>query len=206
MKKTLLATVVAASLGVVSVAAAADFSGFQGKGSGAYVGANVGYADAAWKTSNANITDSNTIKDKSGLTYGLDVGYMFNVNLGAEFDYDFYGNQKLNADGTQVGKIKDQSNPALLAVFNVPVNQQWNAFAKLGAAYLTPKISYDGATDIKYKVWAPEAVLGAGYNIMPNVNLNGQLKYVAQQKADSFTGGQSTPNYTAVTVGVNYMF
>lgn len=216
MKKTLLATVVAASLGVVSVAAAADFSGFQGKGSGAYIGANVGYATAAWKVNNEAIVDDSTIKNKSGLTYGLDVGYMFNVNLGAELDYDFYGDQKINdSTGTQVAKIKNQAYPALLAVFNVPLNQQWNAFAKLGSAYLTPKITNSTDTNtstVKYKVWAPELVVGGSYDIMPNLSLNAQVKYIAEQKdlyKDTRTTSDSqvsTPNYTALTVGVNYMF
>src|SRR4051794_29770850 len=112
MKKTLLATIVAASLGVVSVAAAADFSGFTGKGSGAYIGANVGYANAGWKPEASGST-SNTIANKDGLTYGLDLGYMFNVNLGAELDYDFYRDQKVNSSTTEIGKIKNQNYPAL---------------------------------------------------------------------------------------------
>lgn len=212
MKKTLVASLVAVSLGVASVAAAADFSGFAGKGSGFYVGGNLGYAHADWRAANLATTaiPVDTVSNKSGLTYGLDVGYMFNANVGMEVAYDMYRKNDLKAAGSKVGQVKSQNYPSVLSVLNIPVSNQWNVFAKLGATYLSPSVDYTGDSDIKLKVWAPTMALGAGYNLTQNLNLNTQFKYISKVSNVAQVAGDPdatlTPNYTALTVGVNYKF
>ncbi len=213
MKKTLIATFVAVSaLSVAGIASAAvNTSGFSGKGSGFYAGVNVGYAHGAWKSPNSIVT----VKDKSGLTYGLNAGYMFNTNLGVELGYDMYSKVEVDAStgSIEYADIKNQDALSIMGVANFPVAPMWNVFAKLGMTRLSGKVSsvipnvVAGAPDsLNYKVWAPTIAAGASYDVMPNMSVNSQLRYIMEQKNLVTDLGQFTPNYTALTVGVNYKF
>lgn len=211
MKKTLIATLVAASalttFGVAS--AAVNTSGFAGQGNGFYVGGNLGYGNANWKDTAGTGTalSGKTFADKDGLVWGLEAGYMFNTNVGVEADYDFFENTTVNnSDGTQYGKIKNQNYPGLLAVFNLPINSTWTTFAKLGATYLNPKIDPNSGTNTNISIWAPTVAAGVGYMFNNSFGVNTQVKYIVQQKNVETDAGQVTPNYLAVTAGVTYKF
>ncbi len=211
MKKTLIASLVAASLvSAAGVAAAGDMSGFAGQGSGAYAGVNVGYGMEGWKS-----IYGASLKDKNGLVYGLNVGYMFNTNLGVELAYDAFSNTKIEVAGQEVGEIKNQNAISIMSVLNFPIQQQFSLFAKLGMSYLAPKSTKILNTEVKAKVWAPTMAIGASYHVMPNVDLNAQLKYILEQRNVIRVDGEgvlpggdgvTTPHYLALTVGVNYKF
>ncbi len=210
MKKTLITLIIATSaLSIANGAlAAVGASGLMGKDSGFYAGVNVGSANADWKKSDLS-QGAATIKDKSGTTYGVDVGYMFNSNIGLEVAYDMYADTKgIAANGTEFSRIKKQNFLSFSSVFNVPFAAMWNVFAKLGIVHTGAELAFtDGFPSNKSNAWAPVAGLGAAYNVMSNISVNAQAKYI--MKTDSKKQGYDltvSPKYTALTVGVNYKF
>ncbi len=208
MKKMLITTLtVVSAFSIMGVASAAvNITGFMGKGSGFYAGANVGYANADWQ---AEDLDAASVENKSAMTYGVNVGYMFNHNVGLELAYDMYADTKgKNISGADADVVKNQNFLTISSVFNMTVAPMWNLFAKLGMTNTAAKIDLaDESVSDKTNVWAPALGVGATYEVTSNVSVNAQAKYIIKTNA-TLAGNKTpiSPTYTALTVGVNYKF
>lgn len=196
MKKTSIALVIAATLGL-STAALADNT----TGQGFYAGGNVGYSSVELPlTSTANWSTN-------GFGYNVHGGFMFNQYVGAELGYTNYANATYDQGGLS-GKFKAYSvDAAAKGVYHF--NPLWSVFGKLGVASLHSELdeSYSSSTasSSKTKI-VPLAGIGAGYDVDKNLTVNAGFTYV--------NGGTDTPtnelkglgNYSFAYAGVDYHF
>lgn len=155
--------------------------------SGLYVGGNIGYG----KT-NETFGDSLSGFQNKGFAWGVNGGYQFNKNFAAEVGYTQMANVKYDAANLATqNRIVD-----IVAKGIYPLNEQFNVFGKLGAAYTHTN---DVAEDVKHSAIVPYFGAGVGYNLTENVSLNVQ-GFATTKRADA------VPAMFGGTVGLQYSF
>ncbi|MFA6409254.1 MAG: outer membrane beta-barrel protein [Gammaproteobacteria bacterium] len=204
MKKTLLTLICLSALGSAAAFANGEASDVAplvatpaASNSGFYVGAQAGlgridegngYKDAAdWIFNLPGYTSVSKDTSQGGFAGRLLVGYSFNQYFGLETGYTFLPNNKYNAEYNLGGILDVKENVKfktwtwdLLAKATYPINDSWDVYAKLGAAYVKATSSGEAdltqsgaATEVESYNFSQSAIrpaygLGVTYKFNPN--------------------------------------
>lgn len=173
---------------------------------GVFISGDLGYGRLSFDD-NTGLSDSK----RSGLVWRVAGGYQFNPYIALEAGYTSYPDIKVSASDVQTGETITgklaTSNIDLLAKGILPVNDQFDLFAKAGMAYMTyedsASLTVNGVTAASasktHNRITPEFGIGAAYNITHNVALSIQgLTTLSPSKNYPAT-------YTALA-GVSYKF
>lgn len=199
MIKKILITTTVVSASVLSMMAAHAAT------PGVYATGQLGYA-------NTHMRDKISLLDaplsNNGLAGRLAVGYQFNQNFGLELGYL----------QTRSGKAEfPQSDPPFSVSLKqnvidlagkgiLPLANNFNVYGKLGVAYVTTKISASSTSEnaghTQHK-WAPEAAVGVGYDITPNVTVDTSWTHI-QSVGNSQEKSLGNIDFIAVGVGYNF--
>jgi len=163
-----------------------------------YVGAGVASADHEFYAPGATNTNSDGWK-ASGKIFA---GYEINQNWGAEIGYTDF--RKSHASYTMNGvngrADADGHSTYLAAKYSIPVNEQFSAYGKLGAAYnkatlntTTVGLNYDDSRATAY------GALGVQYKLNPQVALVAEYERYGDKRDFG-----AKPD--VVTVGARYSF
>ena len=184
---------------------------------GIYITGQAGYADTHMKDKMTihDAVGSGFVIPNTGLAGRLAVGYQFNQNLAIELGYLQLHNQtgtlKLAPTSAwNAGTMKLKQNAIDIAVKGIlPITDKFDAYAKLGAAYLTSTIigkfgnakdNYNQYFGIDQHTLAPEAAVGASYNVTQNMFVDASLTHIQPM-------GKNRPgNVDFAAVGIGYSF
>jgi OOP family OmpA-OmpF porin len=134
--------------------------------------------------------------DEESFAAGLHIGYSFNDYIDAEFGADYLGNFDSNfkVPAGYSGVIDDDLWALTLAPkFNLPLNDSWQLFAKVGAAYMM----YDNGKD-----FVPTGSLGVEYTL--NYNFSLRAEYQRYQDMSDDIIDDMDANFFGI--GFNYKF
>ncbi len=167
--------------------------------SGLYVGGNVGYG----KTNESiNLANTDLTTSNKGFVWGVDAGYQFTKNWAVEAGYTQMPNVKIaQGSATNKNRIVD-----LVVKGIYPLNDQFNIFGKLGAAYThthttdvtVAGLQLDGANQSSGAI-VPYFGAGVGYNLTQNVSFNVQGFATTKR-------GNVVPAMYGATAGLQYTF
>jgi opacity protein-like surface antigen len=181
---------------------------------GIYVTGQAGYADTHMKNSLSftRVPGSKPMPN-GGLAGRLAIGYQFNSNLAVELGY--LQMSKLKSISPQAPNylrtsLAFRQNAIDVAAKGIlPLNDKFNVYGKLGVAYLTndttissKSIKYNDnkALGLAQHNWAPEAGVGASYNVTPNAFIDTSWTHIQPL-------GKNRPNNVDfVSVGIGYSF
>lgn len=176
-----------------------------------YVSGEVGYFGYGNNNPFKNMFD-NRHSDAIGATGRLSAGYLWDVadciKLGVEAGFSGNQNVDLKVDGTKIAKYKRFGVDAL-AVADYSVTPEFDVFAKAGATYVHQRITSDlDAVDFtgSSSHVVPKAVIGVGYNVSENVNLNMSLNHEFQKRSSHDSFGSFAPGATSLLAGIKYNF
>ncbi len=204
LKKNLLA-----KLAVSAIAACAISTVANAAVSGPYVGGQVGWG-------NTNINNNDIFGNNSGISSSIDntgvagrifAGYQFNPNWAAELGYTRFSDTDINditAYGVPVGNgsLREQAFD-LVGKGILPLQNNFNLYGKLGAAYLQGDMSFNGSgvstTGDENKVY-PTYGVGISYDVTPNVPVD--LSWNRIQKV----GDSDLQSTDLIAVGIAYNF
>lgn len=188
--------------------------------SGIYVIGQAGYADTHMQNKIALDPVPGLKKmPNAGIAGRLGIGYQFNPNLAVELGYLQLPKLKTTTPGGQVvpggpgyaaGSETLKQNAIDLAAKGIlPITDKFNAYAKLGVAYLTSTITshFEGIKgnqneyfDIAKHKFAPEVGLGVTYNVTNNMFVDTSWTHIQPL-------GKSKPgNVDFAAVGIGYTF
>ncbi|MES2997784.1 MAG: outer membrane beta-barrel protein [Pseudomonadota bacterium] len=201
IKKVLITAVLGVSaLGIMAANAAIP---------GAYITGQLGYANTHLNTED-KLKGSGLVNN--GLAGRLAIGYQFTPNWAVELGY-----LKLRSTKTDIppGPTPftsfhfSQYAIDVAAKATLPLSNQFNAYGKVGVAYLTSTIQSKGdngeahlTAESHDRKWAPEAAVGVSYDITPNVSVDTSWTHIQQLGNDRDRPG----NIDFVAVGVGYNF
>ncbi|WP_182026788.1 OmpA family protein [Vibrio rotiferianus] len=134
--------------------------------------------------------------DDDGFGAGFHIGYSFTDYIDGEYGVDYLGNYKANfKSGPNTARTIDADLWALTLApkFNLPLNDTWNLFAKIGGAYM---ISGDE------KDLVPTGSLGAEYALDDNLSL--RAEYQRYQGMSDDVIDDMDANFFGI--GLNYAF
>ncbi len=226
---------ITSSLPVHAGAMGAEYTGPSYKG--IYVEANVGYANHPWtndRTPTSGLENQlgvlvKTSNMNGGAIGGADIGYQFTPHIALEggwfyipkTSYNRYRTVELPVaqttftlpEGTQVNI---NSGVAYLAFKGIiPIHEQFNAFAKLGAAYTYNSTNVNLPASLvnsptvyttdHSNYWNPLLGFGLQYATMNNWLFNVQYNYVPAYRQAS-SNHFITPSIQTVTFGLGYKF
>jgi opacity protein-like surface antigen len=163
-----------------------------------YVGAGIASVDHQFSVQGATNTDTDGWK-ASGKLFA---GYEINQNWGAEVGYtDFRSaDARYTLNGVNGNAETKGHSFYLAAKASVPINEQFGAYAKFGAAYnkaslssTTPGLSYDDSRATPY------GALGLQYKLNQNVSLVAEYERYGDKRDFG-----AKPD--VVTVGARYSF
>ena len=178
MKKIALAVATILAGGVMSNVALAD----------TYIGGKLGYN---------SLDDSchlNAPCDDDAFAAGLHLGYNFNEYIAAEYGVDYLGDFTGNFNKAGKNVVDGDLWAITLAPkFNLPLNDAWNLFAKVGGAYMMAGDEKD---------FVPTGSLGAEYQI----NYNWSLRAEYQRYQDMSDNIIKDMDANFFGLGVNYKF
>lgn len=153
-----------------------------------YVGGKLGYS----ALSDSCHLDKNCDNDSMGAA--LHLGYDFDDYVALEYGVDYLGSFKSNFNTNGKNTIDGKLSAITLAPkFNLSLNDSWDVFAKLGAAYM---ISGDE------KDLVPTASIGVEYKIDYNWELRAEYQRYQSMSGDIINSLDG--NFFAV--GFNYRF
>ncbi|MFM2658155.1 outer membrane beta-barrel protein [Vibrio owensii] len=153
-----------------------------------YVGGKLGYS----ALSDSCHLDKNCDNDSMGAA--LHLGYDFNDYVALEYGVDYLGSFKSNFNTNGKNTIDGKLSAITLAPkFNLSLNDSWDVFAKLGAAYM---ISGDE------KDLVPTASVGVEYQI----NYNWDLRAEYQRYQNMYDNIINSMDANFFGVGFNYRF
>ena len=179
-----------------------------------YVTGQAGYADTHMK--NKIIFDSKVPGFQianNGIAGRLAIGYQFNPNLAVELGYLQLHKQVGTVNkstGFAPGTETLTQNAIDVAAKGIlPITDKFNAYAKLGVAYLSSTITsrFNGITENQNKnfniakhKFAPEVGLGVSYNVTNNMFIDTSWTHIQPL-------GKSKPgNVDFAAVGLGYSF
>lgn len=199
---------VTASTAAIAAAPAQSDTGF-------YVTGSIGQANTKLDTSNTvhqtAITSDST--DKFG--YALGVGYRFNSYIGTELSYVNFGKPTydlLREDGSNAASKLTVKNTAVVAavVGYLPLNNDFTAMGKVGAAFVHTKVDRVGApgNDDTYhdsdNQVHPTFGIGGLYKLNTNLDLRANVDWYPNITKTSDTS-TDTDSYL-VSIGIQYKF
>lgn len=153
-----------------------------------YVGGKLGYSTL----SDSCYLDKNCDTDSFGAA--LHLGYDFNDYVALEYGVDYLGSFESNFNTAGKNTIDGKLSAITLAPkFNLPLNDSWGLFAKLGAAYMVSGHEKDVV---------PTASIGAEYKIDYNWELRAEYQRYQNMSGDIINSLDG--NFFAV--GFNYRF
>ncbi|MDQ8038857.1 MAG: outer membrane beta-barrel protein [Rickettsiella sp.] len=177
---------------------------------GFYVNGQVGYADTHMNSKLPAEIGSGL--SNNGLAGRLALGYQFNQNYAVEVGYLQLPEGKFNQSDV-ITLYNKQSAIDIAGKASLPITHNVNLYGKLGVAYLTTKLDekYDDhvTTDktnlndtygIARHQWAPEAVVGMGYDVTPNVTVDTSFTHIHPMGSDRAGG----INFLAVGLGYTF--
>lgn len=172
-----------------------------------YISAQAGVYGLGENNPIKNIFDNEDDIDL-GATGRLSAGYLWDINnclkLGAEAGFTAYQQVELAENDFFSVKAKRWSGD-VLAVADFYATQNLDLFAKAGGAYVKQSypINFLGFQDtVSDKKVVPKGVVGVGYNLNPDLNLNFSLNHeFKKENSDTFIPGASS-----ALVGLRYSF
>ena len=178
MKKIALAVATVLAGGVMSNVALAD----------TYIGGKLGYN----ALNDACHLDAPC--DDDSFAAGMHIGYNFNEYVAAEYGVDYLGNFTANFNKAGLNTVDGDLWALTLAPkFNLPLNDSWNLFAKVGAAYMMAGDEKD---------FVPTGSLGAEYQINYNWSLRAEYQRY-QDMSDDIIDDMDSDFFA---IGFNYKF
>ncbi len=208
MKKLVVGLVSAAALATLTAGMAAATNSMNANQSsnnnaaGIYVSGNVGYGRVDLKNSDFSSSEL------SGFAWNVGAGYQFNSYFALEMNYNDYTTPSESANYFGIPEnLKLQTYSMDLLMKGIyPINDQFNVFAKAGAAYMNyegiDSVSYDGLSQSVSSTTTrivPEFGIGAGYNVTQNVALT-------IQGLTTLAGSNGAPATYTGLVGASYKF
>lgn len=179
-----------------------------------YVAGEVGYFGYGNNNPFRNLF-SNKYDDAIGATGRLSAGYLWDIadclKLGVEAGLSGNQNVDLKVDGTKIAKYKRFGVDAL-AVVDYNITSEFDVFAKAGATYAHQRLtSNNEVVDLNditgtHARIVPKAVIGAGYNVTENVNVNMSLNHEFQRNTSNTFFAKSAPGATSLLAGIKYTF
>lgn len=132
--------------------------------------------------------------DDDSFAAGMNLGYNFNEYVAAEYGVDYLGNFTANFDKAGKNTVDGDLWALTLAPkFNLPLNDSWNLFAKVGAAYMMAGDEKD---------FVPTGSLGAEYQINYNWSLRAEYQRY-QDMSDDIIDDMDSDFFG---IGFNYKF
>ncbi len=178
MKKIAFAVATVLAGGVISNVALAD----------AYIGGKLGYSEL----NDACHLDKPC--DDDSFAASMHLGYSFNEYIAAEYGVDYLGDFKANFNKSGKNVVDGDLWALTLAPkFNLPLNDSWNLFAKVGAAYMMSGDERD---------FVPTGSLGAEYQINYNWSLRAEYQRY-QDMSDDIIDDMDADYFG---IGFNYKF
>lgn len=176
--------------------------------SGIYVGAQGGWGITHWKDVNSD--DDSSIDNDNGFVARGFLGFDINRYFALEAGYTYFFNRaKIKSGSTESFKI-DTSAIDLMFKGKLPVVDNFDLYAKLGASYLMSNVkkSFDGndptGLDGKHNNFNVAYGAGADYYITPNVIANVEwLRFNGNLKQDV---KHYQPYTDAFLLGLRYKF
>ncbi len=157
-----------------------------------------------------NVYDNLFHSDKARSTGRISAGYLWDVNPCVELGVEggVQGYQKLRENYNNVDASLRRYSVDVLGVVDYYPVQGFDLFAKAGPAYIREKATihhnHFDASARKGTV-VPKAVIGAGYDIINNVNVNIALSHEFKRSNDFFLGND-VPSATSAMIGAKYSF
>ncbi|EDP46001.1 outer membrane beta-barrel protein [Rickettsiella grylli] len=207
-------------MGVFGVSAlsviAAHASGIYVTGQAGYANNHLGKHLTQLFQSRANGESPGFTMNNIGLAGRLAIGYQVNPYFATELGYLRLENQKGRAFDNPPPYLAPATETLKQNAIDVaakgilPVTDKLNVYGKLGVAYLTSTITshFGDVKDnqnawfgVKKHIFAPEAAVGASYNLTPNVFVDTSLTHIQT------IGYKHKPgNIDFATVGIGYTF
>jgi len=205
MKKLVVSFVTAAALTSVSIAMAGGMDNMaapvqpSNNDAGFIVSGNVGYGKVNYNAANINVRPSML----RGFAWNGNLGYQFNKFFALESGYTHFHNVITNSGNIQTQGVD------LLAKGILPINSQFNVFAKAGAmdvfTKVSPNASYVAFASVNRSRITPEFGIGTSYNVTRNVALTLQGITTLAMKGPH-AGTFTQPATYAGYVGASYKF
>ena len=204
MKKVIVSLVSAAALATVGMAAASNsmaasdqsFSSSPSTSSGVYVNANLGYGKVnTQKPAGKNVGNT-------AFSWNGNLGYQFARYFAIETGYTMFPNVTSSFPGFN-SKEKTYGID-LLAKGILPINSQFDVFAKAGAMYIHSNFTTSSAPSTSGHTYVPEFAAGTDYYVTKNVDVS--LEGVATLGVKSGTHTMSMPQTYAAYAGLGYKF
>ncbi len=174
---------------------------------GVYVEGQVGYANTG-KHFVKPFPSSRKVssKYKGSLAGRLAIGYQFSPNWAVEMGYLQLAQQKADVNTQSV--TLNQHAFDVVGKGILPVTSKFDVYAKAGMAYLVNNLKGNEISGGQKSIvnplakhsWAPEAGIGASYNITPNVFVYTSWTHIQP------IGHNRPNNIDFVSVGVGYNF
>ncbi len=189
---------------------------------GVYITGQAGYAETHMKNKIflMPVLPGSKPMPNGGIAGRLAIGYQFNPNLAVELGYLELSKLKTTSPNITVhgewyapGSITLNQNAIDVAAKGIlPINDKFNVYGKLGVAYLSSDLTYlnehTGNTNndnhdfgIAEHQWAPEAGIGASFNITNNVFVDTSWTHI-----QTIGGKKKLGNIDFVAVGIGYSF
>ncbi|MFI4937096.1 MAG: outer membrane protein [Candidatus Berkiellales bacterium] len=138
------------------------------------------------------------------LKMGLETG--FTINSDKNLDTVDFWNNHIDVD-------YKRWSADLLGVVDFYATERFDLFAKAGVAYVSEKVEarisnpwgVNVSGSVSNEKYVPKAVIGAGYNVTNNVNLNVSLNHEFDRNSRS-DFSLSVPGATSVLAGIKYTF
>lgn len=164
---------------------------------GYIISGNLGYGKVNYNA-NTNPPLGSTPTNLNGFAWNINIGYQFNPYFALESGYTSFPDITLNPGEVQTSGLD------FLGKGILPINEQFNVFAKAGAMNSFTKASAGGITLNRSRV-VPEFGIGASYNVNSNVALTLQGITTLPMKGPS--GGTFTMPATYIGyAGASYKF
>lgn len=174
---------------------------------GAYVEGQISYANTG-KNFVKPFPSSRKVssKYKGGLAGRLAIGYQFSPNWAVEMGYLQLAQQKANVDTQSV--TLNQHAFDVVGKGIIPVTSKFDVYAKAGLAYLVNNLKGNEISGAQSPIvkplakhsWAPEAGIGATYNITSNVFIDTAFTHIQP------IGKHKPNNINLATVGLGFTF
>lgn len=181
MKKVILSAAIAAVLAAPSATVLAGDTGF-------YAGASVGQTEVDYV-----LVTGATINDDSDTSWKIFVGYDLTENFAVEAAYRDFGENTATILGHQTKIEGDAFSVSLLG--KLPVNDQFNLFAKLGYADVDAKATVSGIGSVGASDSDFIYGIGADYALTDSLVVRAEWEEIS-----------TVDEISTVSVGLGYRF
>lgn len=173
---------------------------------GLYAEGQIGYANTGKHFVKPLVPGKIASKYKGGLAGRLAIGYQFNPNWAVEMGYLQLAQQKGDVKSANQSVTLNQHAFDVVGKGIIPVTSKFDVYAKAGMAYLVNNLKGNevgGKSNVKPMAkhsWAPEAAIGATYNITSNVFIDTAFTHIQP------IGKHKPNNINMATVGLGFTF